>query len=143
MKNVLRINHTDRLIIMDRTFAKYAADTRSEEYTHLQRVRADYPEYTVIQRQINRKSDKKTYNGLTYAYMENYIKTHGDEETCKANLAEFEEMKLISQCHSKAYRYPVIKSWFLEKYPEIAEFGVCVETKVIEEGETAPELKTA
>ena len=33
-------------------------------------------------------------------------------------------MKLISQCHSKGFRYPVIKSWFLERFPEIKEFGV-------------------
>ena len=115
----------------------------SDEYAHLQRVRKDYPNYSVIQRQIKRNSNKKTYNGLTYEYMEDYIMTHGSAEIIKKNLHEFHEMRLISECHGKAFRYPVIKSWFLEKYPEIAEFGVCVETKVIEEGEAAPELKTA
>lgn len=143
MKNTLRVNHADRTIIMDRTFAKYAENTMSSEYAHLQQVRRDYPNYTVMLRQIKRNSSKKTYNGLTYEFMEDYILTHGKKEDRKANHAEFNEMVLISKCHGKAYRYPVIKSWFLEKYPEIAEFGVCVETKVIEEGEAAPELKTA
>ena len=34
-------------------------------------------------------------------------------------MAEYDEMRIIADCHSKAYRYPVIKRWFLEKYPEI------------------------
>ena len=143
MKNTRRVNHADRTIIMDRTFAKYAENTMSNEYAHLQQVRRDYPNYTVMLRQIKRNSNKKTYNGLTYEFMEDYILTHGTKEDRKSNHAEFNQMVLISKCHGKAHRYPVIKSWFLEKYPEIAEFGVCVETKVVEEGEAAPELKTA
>lgn len=143
MKNTLRVNHADRTIIMDRTFAKYAENTMSSEYAHLQQVRRDYPNYTVMQRQIKRNSSKKTYNGLTYEFMENYILTQGKKEDRKANYAEFNQMVLISKCHGKAYRYPVIKSWFLEKYPEIAEFGACIETTVIEEGEATPERKTA
>ena len=72
MKNTLRVNHADRTIIMDRTFAKYAENTMSNEYAHLQQVRRDYPNYTVMLRQIKRNSNKKTYNGLTYEFMEDY-----------------------------------------------------------------------
>ena len=39
-------------------------------------------------------------------------------------IMEFDEMLLISQCHSKGRRYPVIKNWFLENYPEIRAFGM-------------------
>ena len=137
MKNTLKINHTKELIVMDRTFAKLAENTMSAEYAHLQQVRKDYPEYTVIQRQIKKNSNKETYNGLTYEYMEGYIMTHGSIETIQANLREFEEMRLISKCHSKAFRYPVIKSWFLQKYPEIAKFGVCGAPKTEEIGEAS------
>ena len=52
MKNTLRIDHANGRIIMDRTFAKCAEDTRSEEYRHLQSVRQDYPTYTVVRKQI-------------------------------------------------------------------------------------------
>ena len=135
MKNTLKINHVERIIIMDRTFAKYAENTNSDEYAHLQTVRRDYPNYTVVQRQIKRNSDKKTYNGLTYDYMEDYIMSHGTAETITANLNEFYEMRLISQCHGKAFRYPVIKSWFLDRYPEIMKFGVCGEAKIAEVGD--------
>ena len=80
MKNTLTIRHETREIVMDRTFAKFAKNTHSEEYSHLQQVRKDYPNYTVITRTIKRNSNKKTYNGLTYEWMEDYILTHGTEE---------------------------------------------------------------
>ena len=132
MKNKLLINHSNRTIVMDRTFAKYAANTRSEEYDHLQRVRQDYPGYEVIRRKINSNVNKETYRGLTYEYMEDYILTHGTPEEIKKNLKIYDEKKLISECHSKARRYPVIKSWFLETYPEILKFGMNEDPKVVE-----------
>ena len=124
MTNTLTLNHANRTIVMDRTFAKHAIDTRSEEYAHLQMVRRDYPNYQVVQRHIRTNSNKNTYKGLSYDYMEDYIMTHGSNETRVANYKEYSEMRLIAECHGKAFRYPVIKSWFLEKYPEIAEFGM-------------------
>ena len=56
--------------------------------------------------------------------MENYITTHEEGENRVLVLKEFAEQRLISECHSKAHRYPVIKKWFLDKYPEIANFGM-------------------
>lgn len=123
MKNTLKLNHENHTIVMDRTFAKYAENTRSEEYFHLQQVRRDYPEYQVIQRKIKRNTEMEHYKGLNYEYMEDYIMTHGTADEIKANLNKYEELRLIAQCHSKARRYPAIKSWFLETYPEIVRFG--------------------
>lgn len=120
MKNTLRLNHTTRTIIMDKTFAKFAENTMSAEYAHLQSVRRDYPTYTVERRHIKKNAKQEHYHGLTYTYMEYYIASHGSAEDRRT----YDEMKLISQCHSKAFRYPVIKSWFLERFPEIKEFGV-------------------
>ena len=135
MKNTLTIRHETREIVMDRTFAKFSKNTRSEEYAHLQQVRKDYPNYTVITRTIKRNSNKKTYNGLTYEWMEDYILTHGTAEESEKILNEFNEMRLIAECHSKAFRYPVIKKWFLGMYPEIVRFGVADKPKTIVEGE--------
>ncbi|MDD6143019.1 MAG: hypothetical protein PUD16_05950 [bacterium] len=132
MKNTLRLDHHNRTIIMDRTFAKYAANTMSTEYAHLQAVRQDYPNYTVTQRQIKRKTTKECYRGLTYEYMEDYIKTHGSKEEAATNMANYKELKLISQCHSTSRRYPTIKKWFLDKYPEVKAFGVIEEDEVAE-----------
>ena len=127
MKNTLKIDHEKKVITMDRTFAKNAENTRSEEYAHLQSVRRDYPNYSVARRQIKPNPNKECWKGLTYEYMKNYITTHEGDETRKQVLNEFSEMRLISECHSKCHRYPVIKKWFLAKYPEVAEFGMPVD----------------
>jgi len=124
MTNILKIDHVHGKIIMDRAFAKNAENTRSNEYAHLQSVRRDYPSYTVVRRQIKKNPHKECWKGLTYEYMEDYISTHESKEDVKRVLAEFEDLRLISQCHSKGRRYPTIKKWFLAKYPEIAEFGM-------------------
>lgn len=137
MKNTLTINHANHTIIMDRTFAKRAIDTRSEEYAHLQTVRHDYPNYQVVQRHIRKNNSKNTYRGLTYEYMESYIMTHGTEETRLANFKTLQEMRLISECQGKAFRYPVIKSWFLDNYPEIAHFGMTETQIAVEKAKAA------
>ena len=143
MKNTLFVNHDNRTIVMDRTFAKYAANTKSEEYAHLQQVRQDYPTYEVVQRHIKTNANKNTYKGLTYDYMEDYILTHGDTDTVLANMAEYNEKKLISECHSKAFRYPVIKSWFLSKFPEILSFGTDSIPTISEQGSRPQKAETA
>ena len=144
MKNTLRLNHAERTIVMDKTFAKFAANIMSPEYAHLQQVRQDYPTYTVVQRHIRKNTKQEHYHGLTYRYMEDYITTHGSAEDRRI----YDEMRLISECHSKGFRYPVIKSWFLERFPEIKTFGVPVEEEVeteasVEAPMEAPKLALA
>lgn len=124
MKNILKVDFANKQIIMDRTFAKNSTDTRSEEYAHLQRVRADYPTFTVSTRTCKKNPNKESYKGLTYAYMEDYIICNEGKDTVLEVLDEYNHLRLISECHSKSRRYAPIKRWFLAKYPEVAEFGL-------------------
>ena len=124
MKNSLKVNFLTGEIVMDRTFARLCANTNSIEYTHLQEVRRDYPEYKVVTRTIKRNPNKETYKGLTYEYMQDYILRHESEDTALEVIKEFNELRTISRCHKRGMRYPTIKRWFLNKYPEIAEFGI-------------------
>ena len=119
MKNTLKINHENRTLVMDRTFAKAASFVGSNEYNLLQDARRDYPSYQVTLRSIKKKEDKESYRGLTYQYMENYIATHANAARI---MEEYKELRLQAECHS--IRYPNIKKWFLAKYPEVAQFGV-------------------
>ena len=135
MTGAIRINHLNKEILISKSFSKAAMNPNSTEYQDLKEVMCAHPDYRVAQRNIKKKENKKTFAGLTYEYMEEYILTHGTKEIRKANYAEFNQMILISKCHGKAYRYPVIKRWFLEKYPEIAEFGAPI-AKIVEEGVT-------
>lgn len=72
MKNILRIDHKRLQIIMDRTYAKNAENTASPEYQHLQEVRHDYPNYTVIRKTIKKNPNMDRYKGLTYDYMREF-----------------------------------------------------------------------
>lgn len=124
MTNYLKIDHAKRTLVMDRTFEKKAAIAGSLEYKQLQECRRDYPEYQVIRRTIKKKPNQEHYKGLTYEYMMNYIETHGSENALKGKRQEFEQMIQISKCHSTAYRYPVIKAWFLKNFPEVKDYGI-------------------
>ena len=117
MTNVLKINRRNNTIVMDRAFAKASEVVGSEEYNMLQTARRDYPTYNVVRRTIKKNPNKECYRGLTYGYMENYIMSH-----CGEKMAEYQELRLIAKCHS--IRYPSIKKWFLESFPEVAEFGI-------------------
>lgn len=120
MKNYLKIDNVNAQIIMDRTFAKGAEIVGSDNYDKLQMARRDYPKYKVVQRTIKRNPNKECYKGLTYDYMRQYIAYFDDN--AKESLNELRDMIIISKCHSR--RYPVIKDWFLNKYPEVKEFGM-------------------
>ena len=124
MANTLKLNHEKGQIVMDRAFAKNAENTMSNEYAHLQNVRRDYPTYTVVRHTIKKNTNKETYKGLTYEFMEYYISKYEPEVSRKTVQKELEDMIEISKCHAKGRRYPTIKKWFLEKYPVVAEFGM-------------------
>ena len=144
MKNTLKIDFENSRIVMDRTFAKKVQNTNSEEYRHLQQVRKDYPTFAVVARQIKKNPNKETYKGLTYDYKRFYIFTHESADNRKKVIEEFEELVLISQCHSQSKRYPVIKKLFLNKYPEIKEFGISnEENRVTDLPATTHEFKKA
>ena len=123
-KSKMKVLHNESAIEMNKTFAKMVENPFSEEYAFLQKIRQDYPQYKVRIREIKKNPNKECWKGLTYAYMRDYIILHSTQEEEAAAVAEFNEMLLISRCHSKANRYPAIKKWFLAKYPEVAEFGM-------------------
>jgi hypothetical protein len=123
MTSAIRIDHLNKAILISKSFAKAAMNPTSTEYQDLAEVMSNHPNYKVNQRSIKTNPRKETYAGLTYEYMRDYIILHSTPEEELAEVAEFNEMILISKCHAQALRYPTIKKWFLEKYPEVAEFG--------------------
>lgn len=123
-KSKMKVFHAEGIIEMNTTFAKMVQNPLSDEYALLQKTRMENPSFTVRRRQIKTNPKKDTYKGLTYPYMEFYISTHEPEDKVDEVLAYFEELKLISQCHGKRLRYPTIKKWFLNRYPDVARFGM-------------------
>lgn len=68
--------------------------------------------------------------------MEKYIATHAN---AAAKHAAYDEKRQLAQCHS--VRYPHIKQWFLETYPEVARFGMSAIAEAAECSATAPETE--
>ena len=126
MTGAIRLNHFDKEILISKSFQKAAMNPTSKEYAELMEVMNNHPTYKLAQRVIKKNTQKETYAGLTYEYMRDYIILHSTPDEELAAVAEFDEMILVSKCHSKAQRYPTIKKWFLEKYPEIEMYGTQV-----------------
>ena len=114
MKDI-RINREKNEVVMTRRFSQKADDPRTQEFRILQEVKATYPDIIVRNHTIKKNPNNE--------YMREYISTHENAITVNTVLAELDEMILISKCHSKGFRYPTIKKWFLEKYPNIEKFG--------------------
>lgn len=119
-KSGLRIDMEHGQIVMNASFAKQAVIFGTYEYEWLQEVRSAYPEYEVIRRQIKKNSSQQRYKGLKYDFMRDYILTHEPVEERLKVLDGFEDLIIRTKCHSEAFRYPHIKRWFLNRYPEVA-----------------------
>ena len=76
MTNYAKLDHKNRLIVMDRTFAKNAEIIGSAEYDLLQECRKAYPKYAVVQRSIKKNEGQNRYDGMTFDAMREYIKRH-------------------------------------------------------------------
>lgn len=100
MKSPITIDFVNATITVNAAYAKKASNPFSAEYAQIQKVRADYPTFTVRTRSIKKNAAKDSYKGLTYDYMRAYIMSHEKGEDRVNALMEFDELLLISQCHS-------------------------------------------
>ena len=115
--------------------AKEAGKLNSEKFNELQQYLKMYPGFEVqIKASAKRKNE---FRGLTYEYMKNYIKKHGDEDG--KIMAEFND--LIAQDkeegkegfeRAKAANYAQVKKWFLKKFPAIKQYKEDHQKKVQE-----------
>ncbi len=112
------INYIEGKIIVTKSFLKEAGTIGSAAYTELAKVRRDYPDFTIEQRQIAKKQGKKTYGKLTYKVMADFIEAQ-EEANAPAILAEFERVKALSKVQSGSYAF--VKTWFLNRYKDVFE----------------------
>ena len=107
----IRVNKKTRTIEITKKFDKAAARFGTEEYSALQQVRKDYPDFNIVVRKT--RSKKGQLRGLTYEFMAKYIASHDDEE--QTNMKMYDNMRLCTGVIS----YIEVKAWFIETYPEI------------------------
>lgn len=120
----ITVNEKARSIELTKKDYAKACKYGTQEYIDLQEVRKAYPTFKVVE--VTRKatkSDKPTFKGLTYEYMEKYILSHDNAEE---NMAEYMELRGISEegeeALAESFNYQEMKDWFLDKFPAVADF---------------------
>ena len=111
-RNDIIVNHEENTLTVSKAFYKKASVVGSTEYYELRKAKMENEGYAIEFKTF----DKKTYHGLSFKTMEEYIKTQPDSEN---RLMEFEAVKEIAEI--KGSKYPLTKKWFLMTYPEYKE----------------------
>ena len=66
MKSPITIDFENSTITVNAAYAKKASNPFSAEYAQIQKVRADYPTFTVRTRSIKKNAAKDSYKGLFF-----------------------------------------------------------------------------
>lgn len=118
----LVINAKANTIEMTKAFSQKAKVFNTDEYKALQEARRDYPSFKVVI--AKRGTKKSTFKGLTYEFMEKYIKAHDDDRN--TILKEFNTLRAKTEDAVEfgidSLSYGEMKAWFFKKYPQIEEF---------------------
>ena len=119
----ISVDYRSRVITLSSAFERKAFTPGTTEYAQLMEVRHEFPDFRLDTRQFKTNTKQDRYKGLTYDYMRNFIK-NVEGEKAPAVLKGLESMIDISRGHSTCKRYPLVKKWFLNRYPAFAEFGM-------------------
>ena len=115
MKKNISVDAIESTLTISKAFYKKASVFGTPEYKELRQAISECPSFTIL----FKTSDKKTYNGLSFERMEDYIKTQKNSEKY---LVEFASVQKVAK--AKGSLYPLTKKWFLETYPEYKENSV-------------------
>lgn len=120
----MKVNMFERKIVLTKKEMTAASRYGSDAYKALQDARRDNPGYEVVIVTRTAKTQRDSYKGLTYAYMEKYIKIHDGEES---NIWKEYWIRRGKPLDEKdllpvSYTYQEMREWFLEKYEAVAKF---------------------
>ncbi len=119
MNAIFTYNFVNKTIVGTKSAINRANKGLKPEYGMLCEMLAEHPDFTVAEKQINHKADKKKYNGLTLPRMKEYIET---QPNSKERLIEFAAIQKVAA--TKGAKYPLTKKWFLATFPEFKENNV-------------------
>ena len=134
MNDSIRVDIINSKIIVSQAFADKCRNCDSEEYKLLQKVKSENEGYSIKLHDYKKNPAKKAYRGLTFDTMEEYILAHGSDEEVTKSISEYRELRRQGKLQRERC-FPAIKSWFLDKYPEVKQFGLrkSAETDVSED----------
>lgn len=122
--NAITINNRKNTIEITKTFEKEARIFGSEAYKALREARNDNPSFRVVIRKSSSSKGKEHYKGLSYKFMEKYIKGHDDEN--KTIMKEYIHYRGLDDESIELGIPSLGKSemieWFFEKFPNVREY---------------------
>ena len=107
-KTNISIDAIEKTIGISKAFYKKASIYGSNEYEALRSAMLENHTFKIVFKTI----EKKTYGGLTFQKMMDYIKTQPDSDKM---LVKFNAVQRIAK--AKGSLYPLTKKWFLNTYP--------------------------
>ena len=133
MKTIFTLNFVNKSIVGTKSAIARANKCLEPEYSELCSLLEKHPTFNVEVKQIDKKKDKKTYHGLSFQAMKDFIAT---QENSKLMLAKFE--KVMEVAEAKGAKYPLTKKWFLKNYPnyknnEVSDSEATLDDEVEEE----------
>ena len=110
------LNFFDKTITGTKASFNKAGKGFGPEYEELTSKMAAHPDFTLVVKEQKTKTTKakRTYEGMDYKFMEDYIATFEDETMVKAYKAV---KQMAEDCGTKAY--PLVKKWFLSKFSDM------------------------
>lgn len=133
MKTIFTLNFVNKSIVGTKSAIARANKCLEPEYSELCALLEKHPSFKVEVKKIEKKKDKKTYHGLSFQAMKDFIAT---QENSKMMLAKFE--KVMEVAEAKGAKYPLTKKWFLKNYPnyknnEVADSEATLDDEVEKE----------
>lgn len=123
MNNNLSVNHINKTIEITKQMNAAASKFGSEAAVFLDKVRVVNPDYRIVVKQPRKGGIQK---GLTYKYMETYIKDHAKDDSIMRNFNILRGKAAPDGRQdwdtSIVASYLDVRDWFLAQFPEIEEY---------------------
>ena len=106
------VDFASKQIIATETVLNRAKRYGSNEYIELCRLTSAHPQFSVVKKEVEQSTRKKTYKHLDFKFMEDYISIQPCADTI---VREYETVKQVAM-DTETAAYPRTKSWFLKKF---------------------------
>ena len=126
-KSNINVNTIESTITVSKAFYKKASVYGTAEYAELHNAVRENPTFKIVFKVI----EKKTYGGLTFETMTDYIKTQPNSEWMLVKMAA-----VMRVAKAKNSLYPLTKKWFLSTFP-------AYKANAVSEAEAAALMKQA
>ena len=120
----VKVNRIAKTIEITKAFNRKASIYGTDEYKELTQICKDNEGFDVVLRESAKKPSKNSMKGLTYDFMERYIKAHDDAD--KTKMHEYMELRGLDD---ESIEYGLgsldrsdIVEWFLKEFEEVRAF---------------------